>query len=61
MSEDRAVGVTQLLQAANAGDRAAADRFFSLMYDELKRLAHRRLRSSGRPWEFLVGAAHSER
>jgi len=43
--------VTQLLQAANAGDRAAADRLFSLMYDELKRLAHSSLRSSGRPWE----------
>jgi RNA polymerase sigma factor (TIGR02999 family) len=41
--------ITQLLHAANAGDRAAADRLFSLMYDELKGLAHRSLRSAGRP------------
>jgi RNA polymerase sigma factor (TIGR02999 family) len=43
--------ITELLHAANAGDRAAADRLFSLMYDELKGLAHRNLRSSGRPLE----------
>jgi RNA polymerase sigma factor (TIGR02999 family) len=43
--------ITQLLRAANAGDRAAADRLFSLMYDELKGLAHGSLRSTGRPWE----------
>lgn len=43
--------ITQLLVAANAGDRSAADRLFSLMYDELKGLARRSLRSTGRPWE----------
>jgi RNA polymerase sigma factor (TIGR02999 family) len=43
--------ITQLLRAANAGDRPAADRLFSLMYDELKGLAHSSLRSSGRPLE----------
>jgi RNA polymerase sigma factor (TIGR02999 family) len=43
--------ITQLLRAANAGDRAAADRLFSLMYEELKGLAHRSLRNSGRPGE----------
>ena len=43
--------ITQLLRAANAGDRAAADRLFSLMYDELKDLARRSLRSGGRPLE----------
>jgi RNA polymerase sigma factor (TIGR02999 family) len=43
--------ITQLLRAANGGDRAAADRLFSLMYDELKGLARRSLRSTGRPWE----------
>jgi len=43
--------ITELLRAANAGDRAAADRLFSLMYDELKGLAHRNLRSSRRPLE----------
>lgn len=43
--------ITQLLRAANAGDRAAADHLFSLMYDELKGLARRSLRSTGRPLE----------
>ena len=43
--------ITQLLGAANAGDRGAADRLFSLMYDELKGLAHRSLRNRGRAWE----------
>src|SRR5690349_4597118 len=43
--------ITQLLRAANAGDRAAADRLFSLMYEELKGLAHRSLRNSGRAGE----------
>ena len=43
--------ITELLRAANAGDRTAADRLFSLMYDELKGLARRSLRSSGRPLE----------
>jgi RNA polymerase sigma factor (TIGR02999 family) len=43
--------ITQLLRAANGGDRTAADRLFSAMYDELKGLAHRSLRSTGRPWE----------
>jgi RNA polymerase sigma factor (TIGR02999 family) len=43
--------ITQLLRAANAGDRAAADRLFSLMYHELKGLARGSLRSTGRPWE----------
>jgi RNA polymerase sigma factor (TIGR02999 family) len=38
--------VTLLLQAASGGDRAAADRLFALMYDELKRLAHSSLRKS---------------
>ena len=40
--------ITQLLRAANAGDRAAADHLFSLMYDELTGLARRSLRSTGR-------------
>ena len=43
--------ITELLRAANAGDRVAADQLFSLMYDELKALAHRRLSSSRRPLE----------
>jgi RNA polymerase sigma factor (TIGR02999 family) len=49
---DRTVDdITPLLRAANAGDRAAADRLFSVMYDELKGLAHRSLRSTRRPLE----------
>jgi DNA-directed RNA polymerase specialized sigma24 family protein len=40
--------ITQLLLAANAGDEAAADRLFSLMYDELKGLAHRSVSNAGR-------------
>jgi RNA polymerase sigma factor (TIGR02999 family) len=43
--------ITQLLRAANAGDRGAAQRLFAVMYDELKGLARRSLRSTGRPWE----------
>jgi RNA polymerase sigma factor (TIGR02999 family) len=38
--------VTELLRAANAGDRTAADRLFSLTYDE-----RRSLRRSARPLE----------
>jgi RNA polymerase sigma factor (TIGR02999 family) len=37
---------TQLLAAYRSGDRAAYDRLFSRLYDELRRLAHRRLRRS---------------
>jgi RNA polymerase sigma factor (TIGR02999 family) len=36
--------VTQLLRAASGGDRSAADRLFTLMYDELKCLARSSLR-----------------
>ena len=43
--------ITQLLRAASAGDRAAADRLFALMYDELKGLARRSLKSTGHPLE----------
>ena len=35
--------VTRLLGAWGGGDRAAADRLFALLYDELRRLAHRAL------------------
>jgi RNA polymerase sigma factor (TIGR02999 family) len=35
--------VTQLLGRARAGDEAARDAAFGLVYDELKRLAHRQL------------------
>ena len=36
-------GVTALLMAWHAGDSAAADRLFPLVYDELRRIAHRYL------------------
>lgn len=36
--------ITELLQAASAGDRAAADRAFALLYADLQRLARSRLR-----------------
>jgi RNA polymerase sigma factor (TIGR02999 family) len=39
--------VTELLQAANGGDADASHRLFTLMYAELKRLAHSSLRRSG--------------
>ncbi len=35
--------VTRLLSAWGAGDRDAADRLFGLLYDELRRIAHRAL------------------
>ena len=35
--------VTQLLRASRDGSREALDRLFSLLYDELRRVAHRQL------------------
>lgn len=39
--------ITTLLHAAHAGDREAADRAYTLLYAELRRLAHSRLRREG--------------
>lgn len=39
--------ITTLLLAAREGDRAAADRAYALLYAELRRLAHSRLRREG--------------
>jgi RNA polymerase sigma factor (TIGR02999 family) len=39
--------ITQLLQAAQAGDRAAADQVVAQLYGELQRLARSRMRRSG--------------
>jgi RNA polymerase sigma factor (TIGR02999 family) len=39
--------ITTLLRAAAAGDRAAADRAYALLYADLRRLARSRLRRSG--------------
>jgi RNA polymerase sigma factor (TIGR02999 family) len=40
--------VTTLIRAANSGDSDALNRLFSLLYDDLHRLAHARLRSNTR-------------
>jgi RNA polymerase sigma factor (TIGR02999 family) len=39
--------ITELLSAANGGNRAAAHRLFGLMYQELRGLAHSSLRKAG--------------
>jgi RNA polymerase sigma factor (TIGR02999 family) len=39
--------ITILIRAAHGGDRDAFDRLFSLLYEDLRRLAHARLRASG--------------
>jgi len=39
--------ITSLLKSAAAGDRLAADRAFALLYADLQRLAHSRMRRSG--------------
>ena len=39
--------ITSLLKAAAEGDRAAADQAFGLLYADLQRLAHSRMRRSG--------------
>ena len=39
--------ITSLLKAAAIGDRAAADQAFALLYADLQRLAHSRMRRSG--------------
>jgi RNA polymerase sigma factor (TIGR02999 family) len=44
MGEENTGEVTQLLEAAAGGDRAAIGRIYSLLYAELKVMAHRRVR-----------------
>jgi RNA polymerase sigma factor (TIGR02999 family) len=39
--------ITRLLKAASAGDRPAADQAFALLYADLQRMAHGRMRRSG--------------
>ena len=45
---DDALTVTQLLRASRGGNREALDRLFSLLYAELRRVAHRQLLSQQR-------------
>jgi RNA polymerase sigma factor (TIGR02999 family) len=39
--------VTELLDASRRGDTAAIDRLFNLLYEDMRQLAHARLRRSG--------------
>ena len=39
--------ITTLIRAAQRGDRDALDRLFSLLYDDLRRIAHARVRAGG--------------
>lgn len=39
--------VTELLDASRRGDAAAVDRLFDVLYDDMRQLAHARLRRSG--------------
>ena len=41
--------ITLLLSALKGGDRSALDRLFSLLYEELRRIASRQLQRSGAP------------
>jgi RNA polymerase sigma factor (TIGR02999 family) len=43
--------VTELLRAANDGSRQASDELFTLVYDDLKRIARNNLYRTGRPHE----------
>ena len=38
--------ITAILRAAEAGDREAVDRLFSILYGELRQIAHRQLRQA---------------
>ena len=40
--------ITELLLAVGRGDTAAQDRLFPMLYDELRRCAHRQLRGAAR-------------
>jgi RNA polymerase sigma factor (TIGR02999 family) len=48
MMTEQSVDVTDLIQRAAGGDAEAADRLFALTYNELSRLARRRLAGGGR-------------
>src|SRR5262245_7543417 len=39
--------VTELLDASRRGDHAALDRLFDLLYQDMRKMAHARLRRSG--------------
>jgi RNA polymerase sigma factor (TIGR02999 family) len=45
MAAEHSTGVTELLAAAGQGDRVAIGRLYSLLYPELRDLAHQRVRN----------------
>ncbi len=45
--------LTELLHAAQSGDRRASDELFERVYNELRRIAHARLLGGGRPGDTL--------
>jgi RNA polymerase sigma factor (TIGR02999 family) len=47
MAEETQGEVTQLLRAAAGGDRTAVGRIYTILYPELKAMAHRRVRADG--------------
>ena len=51
-------GVTELLQRWSAGDREAAERVLPLVYDELRRMASRQLRSERGPHTRATAIVH---
>jgi RNA polymerase sigma factor (TIGR02999 family) len=46
MVSDNPVAVAEVLASAVGGDRAAVDRLYAVLYPELRKLAHQRLRGS---------------
>ena len=48
--------ITELLRCANGGDQGAAHKLFTLLYGDLKRLAHSSLRRSARDGELNTTA-----
>ena len=50
--------ITRLLAAVQAGDGSASDRLFSLVYDDLRRVARRQLRARLRPTLTTTALVH---
>jgi RNA polymerase sigma factor (TIGR02999 family) len=50
--------ITALVQSAGSGDAAARDALFTLLYDELKRIARKQLRGSASPTLDTTGLVH---
>jgi RNA polymerase sigma factor (TIGR02999 family) len=50
--------ITALVQAAGSGDATARDALFTLLYDELKRIARKQLRGMASPTMDTTGLVH---